>query len=265
MGVLSGKKIAVTRPQDQQDSLCALIQQAGGEVLRTPLIKVAPCYDPQKLFQLLENAPQYDWICFTSVNGVKLVFDFAQKENCLVFLKKSRFASIGPATQKALQELGMTADLVPETYQAEGLLEVFEKIGISGKKFLLLRAKGARPILKERLVEEGGHVVEFSIYETMFDENGMNALAFFLQNNIVDVVTFTSSSTVQAFLKLLQENHLLLSKKNLVLASIGPVTTHTLLHGGLWVDVEAKVSTTKGLADALIEFFKDGDKVAGLV
>lgn len=263
MGHLAGKRIAVTRPGDQGGSFADLLSERGASVLSTPLIKIVPTFDPEALREVLAAARRFDWICFTSANGVRIAMDFAERNNLSAGIREVPVACIGPATAKALKARGVEASLIPETYQAEGLLDVFKKQRLHGKKFLLLRAAGARAILREDLAAQGALVTEMPIYESVPDRGGMDLLGRALRNGEIDCVTFTSSSTVRAFSGLLQESRIDLDKKKTILSSIGPVTSATLAESGLWVDVEAAVSTTEGLTNALEDFY--GKQIVGMV
>lgn len=267
-GPLSGIRIAVTRPEQDGKGFAETLSASGAEVLVTPLIAIRSCYNPEALAAVLRRATEYDWVVFTSANGVKQVFRFAEEQRLRAGLQEGRFACIGPATAKALRRWGVEADLVPEVYQAEGLLASFREKTVEGKRFLLLRARGARGILREVLLGEGAaEVKELAIYEAAAERSGMNALRSALDQRVVNCVTFTSASTVRAFARVLDEIPAFQLKESGVrLASIGPVTSDELRAHKLRVDIEAARSTTEGLARALEEYYGErrvGTEVAG--
>jgi len=214
------------------------------------MISIVPSFDEAELDAALRL--RYDWICFTSANGVAIALDFARKRNLESVFREVRLAAIGTATADALSAVGLKAALVPEMFQAEGLIDALRKVGVTGKRFLLLRAKQARAILREALQQSGGTVTEISIYNAVVDLDGANQLKALLQGRLVDCVTFTSSSTVSAFSRMRIEK---LREQGITLASIGPITSASLREQGLWVDVEAKRFTTEGLVEALDAFF----------
>jgi uroporphyrinogen III methyltransferase/synthase len=252
--LLEKKKIVVTRPLGQEKSFIKLLQNAGAIVFHCPTIKISPCYNPKEFLSILSEK-RYDWVCFTSANGVNLALDFAEKEEKMDFFRAAQIACIGPATQETLKARGVESSLIPEQFQAEGLISTLQKENLKGKSFLLLRAKGARKILREALAAEGASVLEFPLYDTFPDPQGLQTLKALLKTNSADVITFTSSSTVRSFKQLILEERVEVLPETLIFASIGPITSNTLLEEGLWVNVEAKTSTTKGLVESLEEFF----------
>jgi uroporphyrinogen III methyltransferase/synthase len=253
--LLTGKKIVVTRPVGQEKSIIDLLHRSGATAYHCPMIQTSPCYDTEEMQNLFKSIQRFDWICFTSANGVKFALDFAEKENKLDFFHKIPIACIGPATQEALSVRGIKSSLIPEKFQAEGMISAFQSLPIKGKSILLLRAKGARKILSEALEANGAFALEFPIYDTFSDPIGMEQLKNLLKTGSVDVIAFTSSSTVRSFKKLLLEEKISVSEEKLTIASIGPITSETLRDEGLWVNVEAQTSTAKGLVESLEEFF----------
>lgn len=250
------KRVAVTRPQAQNDALCQELEKLGFSTLPCPLIVITPCYDPRKLQQIFSKMENFDWVCFTSANGVQLALDFAEKENLLDQFQKTKFACIGPATENELHRRGLKAACMPKTYQAEGLLEEFKSLDVQNRNILLLRAKDARKILRTGLQIQGANVTEINLYESLPNREGMKTLETHLKNQNVDCVTFTSSSTVRVFKKVLNSLNDELNPQ-IKLASIGPITSEELRRQGLPVHIQAEISTTESLVDAITKFFEN--------
>lgn len=255
MSLLAGKTIVVTRPQGQEASLVDSLKKEGAEVVPCPLILISPCYNPQELRSALERISGFDWVCFTSANGVQLVLEFAEKEKLLSGFNHARMACIGEATQKTLESLGFRASLVPDVYQAEGLVQSFLKQGVQGKKILLLRAKGSREILRTELEAGGAEVEEIYIYEAFPDAAGIGKLKEIISHGKVDCITFTSSSTVHAFEAISGEPQWKKISSKVALASIGPITSDSLKTLGLSPNIEAKKFTSQGLVQAITAFY----------
>lgn len=262
--MLQGKTIVVTRPLGQEESLVTKLEKAGALVLACPLISIVRCFDPEELEKTLSNAA--DWIVFTSANGVHLTLKFAEEKQLLNRFKNAKIACIGKMTEAALSEYGFHAALIPESFRAEGLIDAFKKEGIKGRKFLLLRAKKAREVLRQALTDFGGEVTELAIYDTMENREGMERLRIALQEKPIDCISFTSPSTVHAFSEISDTHYLFLANTdaasasrlpgNCVFASIGPITSDALREAGFPVSIEAKTYTAEGLFEAISDFFK---------
>lgn len=255
---LDGKRIAVTRPEGQEEWLASRLSELGAVVYSFPLISIQPCYLEDALLSVIQKIKTFDWVCFTSANGVNLVMRFAKEKNQLEHFRNVRVACIGLATQAALEGWGFQASLIPEIFQAEGLLASFQKAGIRNKKFLLLRAKGARDILREALTAGGGEVLEFPVYEATPHARGIEGLKESIADGKLDCITFTSSSTVQSFKKVLDQfEGDEVSRKKIRLASIGPITSESLRAIGLSPHIEAKIFSAEGLASAIEAFYRN--------
>ncbi|WP_028841233.1 uroporphyrinogen-III C-methyltransferase [Thermodesulfobacterium hveragerdense] len=251
---LFGKRIAVTRTREQASKLSSLLEELGAEVVELPLIKVVPVYNTE----FLERLTLYDWLVFTSENGVRFFIKaLLETERDLRALKDLKIAVIGKATAEALEGWGIKADLIPEkNFTQEGLLEAFSKIPMKGKKVLIARAKEARDVLPKGLEELGAIVDIVSIYQTVLPEETKNAFKEELKQG-VDVITFTSSSTVKNFFRLLLELEQEGDLKNTLFASIGPITSQELIKHGVTPQIEAKEYTIPGLVEAILTYFTD--------
>ena len=253
---LFGQTVVVTRTRHQASDLTRQLDALGAGVIEAPTIEIAPPADPSQVDQALARLHEYDWVVFTSSNGVaetkRKLLDFGL--DARVF-GKAKIAAIGDATADAVrQQLCLTVALCPESFVAEALADEFERRGeIAGRKFLLLRADIARPILRERL-EAGGaaQVHDIAVYETHPARSLPPHLLDALDAKQVKWVTFTSSSTAKNFITLLGDDYA--SKlANVKLASIGPVTTATLKEFGLTPTVEARTYNIPGLVAAIAE------------
>lgn len=243
------KRILVTRPRAQADSFGDGLRTAGFEPIFFPVIEISPIEDNSALERALDQLKCYEWVVFTSVNAVDVVFDKFSHS-----LKRSRaglrFAAIGPKTANALKARGVTPDFVPEEYVAEAILPGLGDL--KNKWVLLPRAEIARKALPEAIVKAGGTAHEISVYKTLPtrpDPSGLTAL-----KSGVDWITFTSPSTVQNFIEIVRRQKLdpfqLAGKPRI--ACIGPVTESVAKEEGFHVDLVAEKYTTEGLVRALL-------------
>ncbi|MFP4039083.1 MAG: uroporphyrinogen-III C-methyltransferase [Desulfosudaceae bacterium] len=255
---LFGKTIVVTRARPQASGFLRLLSSYGADCLACPTINVLPAEDTAPLDACLEKLADYDWLVFTSVNGVSCFFErlFASGRDARA-LGHLKTAVIGPATRQRLLDFGITSDIIPDSYRAEAVITAFEREEMAGKAVLLPRAAGARPILPEELVKMGAAVDEISAYYTVPDTSAAEELRAALAEGRVNLVTFTSSSTVINFKALLPEDpdeqrRLL---RGVRMASIGPITTSTAEQEGFEVDITAATYTIEGLTEAIIAHF----------
>lgn len=243
------KRIVVTRPRAQADGFAEKLQSAGFEPIFFPVIEIQPIKNNIALDRALEKLNCYEWIVFTSVNGVDVVFN---KLSSAIMGKGegTRVAAIGPKTAEALQARGITPDFVPEEYVAESILPGLGDL--VGKWVLLPRAEIARKALPEAILNAGGVAHEIAVYKTLPaqpDSNGLIAL-----KNGVDWITFTSPSTVQNFAEIVRKQKMdpLQLEGDPRIACIGPITEHAAQEEGFQVDLVAEKYTTEGLVDALL-------------
>ncbi len=254
---LFGKKIVITRARAQASDLVAKLSKLGASCIEIPTIEISPPEDITPLKESIENLKNYDWIVFTSVNGVKFFFntlyDMGKDVRVLGHLK---FACIGPVTKERLRDHGIVSDILPETYRAESVIETFSGLEIKNKNILLPRAKVARTILPEELTKMGARVHEITAYETRLNTEGKQELMELLESHEIDAVTFTSSSTVSNFMSFFdsEDERKLLS--GVVFASIGPITSDTARSLGIEPDIEAGEFTIQGLVDSLLNYYE---------
>ena len=251
---LFGKTIVITRARAQASGLVKELAALGARCIEIPTIKIVPPVDNAPLEHAIEQITEYEWVVLTSVNGVKhffdTLFDMGKDVRVLGHLK---FACIGPVTKQTLKEYGIVSDILPSTYQAESVLEAFADTDIKGKKVLLPRAKKARTILPEELTRMGAKVDEVVSYETILDDSQKSELLGMLENQEIDMVTFTSSSTVSNFMTLLEGMDSSALLEPVSFASIGPITSDTAAGLGLTIDIEAAEFTIPGLVDAILK------------
>jgi len=251
-GALSGKKIVITRPKHQASSLVKLLESSGAVPILLPTIEINPNVASSELDAELNALGSYDWVVFTSVNGVKIFFDRLRQLGLEeVPLSRLKFACIGPSTKSALESYGIRVDVMPNSYVAEALLQALLDRDVSGQRILLARADSARPVLRKGLEAAGAIVREVPIYRTIpvkYDREYLKDLL--AQSN---AITFTSSSTVKYFLDSLGDPSYL--PQSLCVACIGPITADTAKELGLRVDVVANVYTVEGLVKAIEKWF----------
>ncbi len=253
---LLGKKIVVTRARAQASGFITLLRKAGAECIEIPTIKISPPKDNLPLENSIDNINSFDWVIFTSVNGVKFFFDtLYSKGKDVRILGHLKFACIGPITKEKLKEFGIISDVLPETYRAESVVKAFLDKGIKGKHILIPRAKEARAILPQELKNMGAVVEEVTAYETSLVDDDKDTLIKMLENNDIDIVTFTSSSTVQNFAKLIPADKFEKLIKNITSACIGPITEKTAISLGFKPDIVAKDFTIEGLMDSIFKHF----------
>lgn len=253
--MLFGKKILVTRAREQASALTAGLECLGAQCIEAPAIKIVPPESFAALDQAIANLNNYNWLIFTSVNGVdyfyKRLHNAGQDSRALA---GSKVAAIGVQTAERLKEYGVLADIVPVEFRAEGIIDALEGRIEPGMKVLIPRALVARDILPEKLGEMGAAVDVVPAYMTVTGESDGPSLAEKLANNEIDLVTFTSSSTVTNLLKLLGENGARLISTAKV-ACIGPITADTCLEHGINPDVIAEEFTIRGLLEAIKKMY----------
>jgi len=252
---LFGKRILVTRAREQASDLVKLLSDLGAECLECPTIKVVPPDDWKPLDNAVENLSDYNWIVFTSVNGVKFFFErlFAKGKDVRA-LGHLKTASIGPATAKKLFDFGLKSDIIPESYRAESVVEAFQKEDIKGKKILLPRAEEARPVLPVELKKMGATVDEITAYCTKEVRDNADILTDQLREGDIDIITFTSSSTVKNFRAILPQDDKELQNlmRDIMIAGIGPITADTAKELGFDVHIVAESFTIPGLCEAIV-------------
>ena len=271
VGPLQGQRILVTRTRLQASALSSSLRALGATPVEFPTIRIVPPSDwgqlDAALTRLNAQPSGYDWLIFTSVNGVQSVCErMLQTGYEPHTLQSTRIAAIGPATASALARYGLHAEIVPGEYVAEGvvaaLLEDARVRGetLQGRRVLLARAAEARRVLVDELADAGALLDEIAAYYTVAatadDEQGRTVLHL-LQTHQLSIITFTSSSTVRnfvAWLRSVSDDALTLvtGPRRPMFACIGPITAQTARELGLLVDIEAREFTIHGLVQAIL-------------
>jgi uroporphyrinogen III methyltransferase/synthase len=249
---LSGKRIVVTRTRKQAGALTEQLRSLGADVIELPTIRIEPPTDLRAFAELVQDAHAYDWIVFTSPNGVNAFFDlFYKLYDDAREIGAARIAAIGPATAQRIKDFHMHVDLQPGEFVAESLVREFRKEGdIENLRILIARAEKARDLLPRELSALGAIVDEGFAYRTVPETRDQNGAQRRLLEEGADLITFTSSSTVENFLALGVP-----WPDKMLVASIGPVTSKTARERGLDVAIEARRHDIPGLVEAIRRFF----------
>jgi uroporphyrinogen III methyltransferase/synthase len=253
---LTGKKILITRAREQSGDFLTQLKKLGAEVIEFPTIEIAPPTRWKELDQAIDRLKCYDVIIFTSANGVNFFWQRLKERAKAPYLPSSlKVCAIGPATADRLKTKGVSVHYVPKEFIAESILEGFEKIQMERKRILLARAKKARDILPKGLRKMGAEVDVVEVYRTVRPKGGSKKMKKLLIEEKIDVITFTSSSTVNHFANLLKKEDLKKLVKGIAIACIGPVTAGTAKEWGLEVQIQPKQYTIPALTRAIAEYF----------
>jgi uroporphyrinogen III methyltransferase/synthase len=249
---LFGKRIVVTRTRTEAGVLSEQLRALGADVFELPTIEIQPPTDLRAFAELVQDAHNYDWIVFTSPNGVTAFFDiFYKLYDDAREIGGARVAAIGPGTAQRIKNFHIRVDLEPEEFVAEGLVRAFRKEGtIENQRILLARAERARDVLPKQLASLGAIVDEGFAYRTVAETRDVTGARRRFVDEGADLITFTSSSTVENFLALS-----LKWPKEMQVASIGPITSKTVREHGLNVDIEARRHDIPGLVEAIRNFY----------
>lgn len=257
---LSGRRIVITRAREQAGRFRRLLEEAGAEVIEVPAIQIVPPASWDPLDAAIARLEEFEWVIFTSVNGVESFRQRAAQaggDAVLAALCRRRVAAIGPATAVALGEWGVSAEVVPGEYRAEGLVERLGGQIRPGDRVLLPRAAETRDLLVRELARLGARVTEVPAYRTLPARELGATFRRAVGGRPVDAVTFTSSSTVRHFVGMLsEEERLALFRDGTVVACIGPITAETAADLGLRTSVMPSEYTIPALARAIVEHFE---------
>jgi len=244
---LFGQRIVVTRDRRQAMELAEPIEALGGEALLLPVIEIREAADPAPLDHAISQLNSYDWLIFTSVNGVKYFLDRLDRSAVDLRSLKAKICAIGPATKAAVEALHLKVDKMPEEYVAESLVQAFASEDLNWRRILLPRAAVARDLVPMELKRRGATVDVVEAYRTVIPEDAAARAKEILARR-PHWITFTSSSTVNNLVEAAGADAL----RGIKLASIGPITSHTIREHGLEVNLEANPHTVPGLIAALI-------------
>ena len=244
---LHGKRVVVTRARAQASGLATTLAALGAEVVELPAIRIEPRTESSEVREAVASLHSYAVVCLTSPNGVRLLFDaMAAAGRDARALAQAQVAAIGPGTAAALRERGVIADVVPDRFVAEAMVEALAEVPVDGRPVLVARAAEARDVLPDALRERGAEVDVVALYETVREDPDPEAIEAAMT---ADYVTFTSSSTVRNFLEVTDGR----MPEGARVVSIGPVTSETLHEAGFAADVEAERHDPEGLVEALLE------------
>ncbi len=257
---LFGKRIVVTRPREQAADLVEMLEALGAEVIQAPTIRIVPPDDFAPLDAACAQAGTFNWIVFTSANGVDYFMKRLQAgEGDVRDLKGARLCAIGPGTADRLARFGIKVDLMPAEFRAEAVLEALRATGdLRGQRILLPRADIAREMLAEELRRSGAEVVEIAAYRTVpvdAERQGEPDIYRMLLDKRVDAITFTSASTVRSFARMVGEEQASDLLATTVVACIGPVTAEAAAQHSITTTVMPEEYTMPGLVEALVQYF----------
>lgn len=253
---MTGRRIVITRRREQAGTLRSALEKKGAKVIALPTIAIVPPRSWKPLDDALGRLDSYDWLIFTSSNGVDFFFERLRKKRKTVrALRGKRVAAIGPATARALKVRGIKVKIVPEDFIAEGLLRALGRSGWRGQRALLARAAEARQILPRELRKRGATVHVVPVYQTILPPKSKARVKSLFGKKKPDAITFTSSSTVKNFFALAGRTRAKKMLAGVAVATIGPVTSRTARTLGLRVAVEARTYTIPGLVQALAHYF----------
>jgi uroporphyrinogen III methyltransferase/synthase len=246
---LFGRRIVVTRAREQADGLAARLRALGAEAIELPTIEIAPASDYGALDRAIADLSSYDWLLFTSANGVRFFMERLDRSGRDLRALRARICAIGPATRAAVEALHLKVDLMGKEYVAEGLLAAFEPYDLSGARILLPRAAVARDLVPSELRKRGAKVDVVEAYRTVLPAEAAERIRTVFARK-PDVITFTSSSTVQNFVAAAGGASVL---DGVRVASIGPITSETARRLGVAVTAQAREFTVDGLLAAICE------------
>lgn len=252
---LFGKRILVTRAREQASELTEKLTARGAGVLEVPMLRIKPVKNSTQIKHQLKKMPSYEWLIFTSVNGVHIFMQHVFKNGYDArILGSTKIACIGDKTADALKPYGLHADKIPKEFVAEKLAARFTKKEIENKNILLARAREARDVLPRTLKKRGADVTVLPLYDTVIEKPAQQDIKSILEEKPVDAITFASSSTVKNFVSVFKKDAFRISK-NACVACIGPVTAQTCREAGIPVSLVAKKHTMDGLVAAIENYF----------
>lgn len=245
---LFGRRIVVTRAREQASALAGQLRALGADAIEVPTIEIGTAGDTGPLDRAIAELPAYDWLIFTSANGVRFFMERLDGSGADLRALRARICAIGPATRAAVEALHLKVDLMGKEYVAEGLLDAFAEHDLGGKRILLPRAAVARDLVPAELTRRGARVDVVEAYRTAAPADAADRLHAAMERR-PDCVTFTSSSTVQNFVALAGAEAL----RGVKVASIGPITSATARSLGVEISAEARQFTIDGLVRAILE------------
>lgn len=254
-GPLARKRVLITRAREQAEGLTRLLREAGAVPIALPAIRIEPPESWDPFDQSIARLHEYDWVIFTSANGVEaVVARLTHRGVAMDGLRGKKVAAIGPATARALDQQGIHADFIPSEYVAEAVAQGMEAFDMREARLLLPRAEEARDVLVQLLAGMGARVDEVPVYRTVHEAGSVREIEELLRTGQIDAVTFASSSAVRSLCSAFQK--LTSPHRGPTVVCIGPVTAATATELGIRVDIVAKEYTAPGLVRALEDYFR---------
>ena len=252
---LTGRRIAVTRAREQASDLAGKLTALGAEVIELPLIRVSKHIQKDILADIMLELGGYDWIVFTSANGVRHFFDeFNRLFDDIRALGLLRFACIGDATAAAIKSFHLRIDCQPETATAEALADALIATGsLDNAKLLIITGNLNREVLVKKLEEARAIVDQLQVYQTEKTDLSADPAAADFRARGADALLFASSSAVQSFVDQAASLKLATGAKRPLAGSIGPQTSETMKKVGMPIDFEAKTPSLDSLVEALVK------------
>jgi uroporphyrinogen III methyltransferase/synthase len=264
---LFGHRVLVTREHAEGFER---LEELGAEIIEFPTIEIVPPESHEELDSSIERVTTYDWLIFTSRNGVKYFFRrYFEKDRDIRDLRGIKICAVGSKTAQEVRKYGLKVDLIPEEFRAEGLIEMFSKAqnaeGVAhsklfkGMRFLLPRAENAREIFPEKVREFGGEIDVPVAYRTIKPESRGKRLRRFLKEGRISIATFTSAATFHNFREIMGEDAETLLK-GVAIAVIGPVTAKAIEKAGLHADVMPREATIEAMVEEIIRWISEKDQ-----
>jgi uroporphyrinogen III methyltransferase/synthase len=254
---LRGRTIVVTRPRDQAGPLVEALRERGAGVIQAPAIVLRPPRSTARLDRALARIASYDYLVFTSANGVARFFArLLETRRDVRDLKGIEILAIGPATAAAVEERGLRVSAVPAEHRAEGIVAVMKKRRLTGARVLLPRAAVARDVLIRELRRRGARVDVVPVYRTVPSREGAGEIRSVLREGRIDLITFTSSSTVTSFARLFRGRKEARRVRRVPVAAIGPITAATARREGFRVALMPRAYTVPDLTRAIVRWLR---------
>ncbi len=251
---LQNKTVMIPRGKAHAKSFSELVARNGGIPVEIPLIAFQPVAASEKLLKTLANLHTYDWIIFTSNVTVETFYSFLKKGQALL----PKIAVIGEKTKEVLEDMGETVDFVPDEYVAEGFVDEFLPHVNQGERILIPKGNLARDYISAALKEKGAIVDEIIIYETFMPDESRGKLVKMLSEESLDILTFTSPSTIDHFMKIVEENQLRDKLEHCIVACIGPVSKRKAEQRGLKVHAMPEKYTVEDMLKSVANFINIG-------
>lgn len=251
---LKDYRILITRGKEQANLFKASIEQYGGIPIIVPLLDFQLPTNMAEVRAGIRQLSNYDWLILTSQNGVRFFFELVERYGIADSLPK--IAVIGTKTEKTLLEYGYKADFIPHQFVAESFVEEFMPLVDAGSHVLFAKGNLARTIIADEMNKAGVNCDEIIIYETVLPQESVQKLVYVIQAREVDVIMFTSPSTIHHFMQIVEQYELHPLLESLIIACIGPITKETALQYQLKVDICPSEYTTEAMLQELITYIK---------